>query len=90
MLVFIKLIQFHRNHLEGDIQKNGDAPICIFLSQRTCDAKGKLLHILDIMSAIVLAQAMAVDNRWLWDIAMAMCNINGYGKKQWLCQLRLN
>ena len=88
-LFLIKLIQFHRNHLEGDIQKNGDAPICIFLSQRTYDAKGKLKHILDIMIAKVLAQAKAVDNCWLRDIAMAMGNINGYGKKQWLCQIAM-
>ena len=88
-LFLIKLIQFHRNHLEGDIQKNGDATISIFLSQITYDAKVKLKHILDIMIVIVLARAMAVDNYWLWDIAMAMGNINGYGKKQWLCEIAM-
>ena len=70
-----------RDHIEGEILKNADASIWIFLSQTNYSyVENKWQNVLYTVIAWVLAEAMAVDNRWLWVISMAMGSGNGYGK----------
>ena len=42
--------------------------------------ENKWQNVLYTVIAWVLAEAMAVDNRWLWVISMAMGSGNGYGQ----------